>query len=1129
MSNRKAALLFDELRSLSDRSLSLKSRYLSLNELLRRVCIAETEDFPTEFSGLFSRLYALCRAHSLDIRPVDHVRRHVRRVLAGEAVGCEEDYRQDWAVLCHWVADLYDESLPADLDMRIAAPVPGAAGVVPRSTCLRLTVVQVEDDSLLTIATDAAQAMTYRVICQPDDAILHQAEPSTQINVLDYTCQGQELHPTMIVLDPDFLLDVSALAACVKPYGSHPFNYLLSKFTPHDVTLPILLGNAANSFMDDCVNGAPSDDFAEGFKRAVKKHFGESLLEYVALADKVGEGYVRDAYDHYQHIRDAVDHRFERPEVGLSRESLVLEPSFICEAMGLRGRLDVMSLDHRNVVELKSGRADDFGHPPRPRPEHTLQMALYKAILHYNFGLPYSQVRTFLLYSRYPLLYDERSSGDEVARAMALRNAIVYMERRLRQGGFAQMLSQLTVETLNENDMTGRLFDNYLRPSLERICTVFQQSASVVKGKPCLSGRYFQAFLAFLEREQFLSKTGDNRPDSTRGFARVWREGMAAKLSAGDALEGLRLCELSGDGAIERLTFALPEGGPDVLPNFNEGEMVQLYERNTPGDNVTNRQLFRAYVERLMADRLVVRLAYAQRNRAVLPPDSRYAMERDSSDTTFTQCYRGLYQFLTAPDERRQLLLGQRRPRTNRDVRLCGRYLNATIDDIVLAAKQAEDFFLLVGPPGTGKTNVALRAMVEEFLLERAEAPDACLLLTAYTNRAVDEICHMLSAVTSGVDYVRIGAEQTCAEPYRSRLLPNWAAGDERLVALRDRLAAVPVVVGTVATLTAHAELFRLKRFTAAIVDEAAQILEPQLLGLLCCAPDGEPAIRKFVMIGDHRQLPAVVMQSPASTVVRDEWLRRIGLTDLSRSLFERLLRQAQAAGDDRCWAMLDRQGRMHGDISRVASHLFYGDRLRPVPLPHQDGPLPFAPSDDALMRAVASARLGFVDVVPGLPAENNKVNPAEAEVIAALVETLYRLYARSGLPFDPDAQVGVIVPFRGQITAVRRSLAARHLPGCEHITVDTVECFQGSQRDHILFGTTVRYPYQLQLLSSTETIDGATVDRKLNVALTRARLQLIVVGHGALLSASPVYRALLAETTPIDYSFIHHFNPSTP
>ena len=245
MSNRKAALLFDELRSLSDRSLSLKSRYLSLSELLRRVCIAETEDFPTEFSGLFSRLYALCRAHSLDFRPVDHVRRRVRRVLAGEAVGCEEDYRQDWAMLCHWVADLYDESLPADLDMRIAPPVPGAAGVVPRSACLRLTVVQVKDDSLLTIATDAAQAMTYRVICQPDDAILHQAEPGTQINVLDYTCQGQELHPTMIVLDPDFLLDVSALAACVKPYGSHPFNYLLSKFTPHDVTLPILLGNAA--------------------------------------------------------------------------------------------------------------------------------------------------------------------------------------------------------------------------------------------------------------------------------------------------------------------------------------------------------------------------------------------------------------------------------------------------------------------------------------------------------------------------------------------------------------------------------------------------------------------------------------------------------------------------------------------------------------------------------------------------------------------------------------------------------------------------------------------------------------------------------------------------------------------
>lgn len=108
----------------------------------------------------------------------------------------------------------------------------------------------------------------------------------------------------------------------------------------------------------------------------------------------------------------------------------------------------------------------------------------------------------------------------------------------------------------------------------------------------------------------------------------------------------------------------------------------------------------------------------------------------------------------------------------------------------------------------------------------------------------------------------------------------------------RSALPVAVFFVGTVATLSSKTELFRLKTFDVAIVDEATQILEPQLLGLLCTRnPAGADAIGKFILIGDHKQLPAVVLQSSEQSEVCDEALQAIGLYNLKDSLFERLYR----------------------------------------------------------------------------------------------------------------------------------------------------------------------------------------------------------------------------------------------
>ena len=128
-----------------------------------------------------------------------------------------------------------------------------------------------------------------------------------------------------------------------------------------------------------------------------------------------------------------------------------------------------------------------------------------------------------------------------------------------------------------------------------------------------------------------------------------------------------------------------------------------------------------------------------------------------------------------------------------------------------------------------------------------------------------------------------------------------------------------------------------------------------------------------------------------------------------------------------------------------------------------------------------------------------------------------------AGENFDPLKTVGVIVPYRNQIAAVRQAIATIKSPykgDLEGLTVDTVERFQGSQRDVIIYGFTVQYRYQLRFLASatfTDPVSGNLIDRRLNVALTRAKKKEIIVGNPDILSQNAVFRSL------IDYCKQHH------
>jgi len=1128
--------MYSELRRISHITGSPRGRYVRYVGFLKRICTEQATDFSGSYSNLFSLLLAVCHARGIDHRAADRFRRNARRVIHEEYTPDKAAELADLADLCLFVQQITGEPIPDDLPQHIR-PLRLKSPTAAEHTSLRAVVLSIEKatntftcrladadaECAVEFWQDASQntpgaenvASNSKQVCS-----LYVGATVMLLDAQPVTGKTNTLRTHAVVLEPDYLVDVSTLAACIKSYGSSPLNYLLGLFEPNLPTRYKLLGNLANQFLDDCINSANLSD-EELYALALKKNFQQYALDYACLDDKeVPPAFFTNARQHFRNILETVRDKFASPDVSLSPDDILLEPAFICPAVGLRGRLDAMTTDHLNVLELKSGRAQEEWHVVTgPREEHRMQMALYGEMLRRNFSIDWDKLHTFLLYSRYPHLYNDRPSAEAIDDALTLRNRILYLLHILRAGRFAEILPRLSPQYLNENHLQGTLFEQYIRPQIEAIT---KPLAALRDDEPLRD--YFTSYVTFVLRELFLSKTTDNRADSVRGFAATWLADRQTKQMAGNLLFGLRLEKVELDPALHaasKLHFLLPTDGDCEVPNFNLGEMVQVYLAPDPHANVTNQQLIRAAVVEISDVRLVVELSIKQRNLHLFPLTKLYAVEHDSSDSPTLCQLRNLFSLLTATPSRRDLFLGRRKPAANPRKMLCAKHPEA-VSKIVLQAKRAEDYFLLVGPPGAGKTNIALRAMVREFLASHAsEAPEhaPALLLAAYTNRAVDEICEMLSTLSreeTPFDFLRIGSPQTCAPAHRPHLLCERAAALRNRSEVRQLLCQTRIFVGTVLTLTNQQILFRLRHFATAILDEASQILEPQALGLICAkGTNGENAIDKFILIGDHKQLPAVVLQSATQTCVRSKHLQAMHLYDLRNSLFERLHSAEIAAHRTDFVATLTHQGRMHADICQFVSKHFYNSQLLPVPLPHQVAPLPWHAASGKLKTFVAHTRVGFLQVKQQNGVENLRANAPEAEIVAKLVDTLCQLHTENHLPnFSPAHSVGIIVPFRSQIACIRRALQAHTIPEAAAITIDTVECFQGSQRDYILFSTTISEPYQLDILSSTQRVGGAEIDRKLNVALSRARLQLFILGDEDILRRSPIYRALLQDAT---------------
>jgi len=1124
MPNPRTYITADELfrrigHTLSTATTNPESINKQLHDTLSLACDGALQDSLQAFGNLFSKVDFLCKRHRIALRDVvaiQQMRRESNKALPIPAA----DVPYHCRALAIFVSAVYNKHIPSMLVGRIAPtnkPPKELRHVDFRY--LRCIVDQCDGNQIMVKIDHESyeEPMVLNLETEEQAYLKPLLRMGMQLNLLDCTKQGHALLPRLVVIEPDFLLDISAIARCFTDYGHHPLAYTVNRMGANANSQAILVGSFAGAALDDIINNNTDYDWRQTFTNTFK----ERTMDFCTCPDlNVREPFREMAVNQANNIEEIVGRLFDNEQEWFDRSKALLEPSFVCEELGLQGRVDLMTSDFRLLVEQKSGanyniqrnQPNEYG--SFQKEDHYVQLLLYYGVLRHNFRLSNHQVDIRLLYSKYPLpgglvvvAYLQRLFHE----AIRLRNEIVAQEFGIAQQGFDSVIDKLSPDTLNQNQLSTTFYHRYLEPQIAAVTTPLHKLETLERAYVC-------RMLTFVYNEQLLAKVGAQQTQGHSG-ADLWNMPLAEKRETGNIFTALKLQKAEKSNSyngVDTLTFDVPEQADDFLPNFRRGDMVYLYAYEPDAEpDVRQSILFKGVLVDIAVGQIVVHLNDGLQNENYLQGDKHFAIEHATSDVGSTSAVKALHSFATANAQRKALLLGQREPKYDAAAELSRSY-HPSYDEVLLRIKQARDYFLLVGPPGTGKTSMALRFIVEE------QAGN--ILLMSYTNRAVDEICDML--LSAEIPFLRIGNEYSCDERFRPFLLDRLVDSDPKLSLIKQRIAACRVFVGTTSTMQSRSNIFALKHFDLAVIDEASQILEPNIVGLLSAnlphdtaishglrlQSDSLPAIDKFVLIGDHKQLPAVVQQNAAQATVNDPQLNAIGITDCRQSLFERLILWERSQGRMRFIGTLNRQGRMHPHIARFPNEMFYAhERLDVVPCPHQEEQqLGYnLPSQDVLDDQLKAHRLLF------FAAENNenespsdKANLAEARIVARILGRIHRFY---GKHFDTNRTVGVIVPYRNQIAMIRRELQKLGVAELNGITIDTVERYQGSQRDVIVYSFTITHRYQLDFLTANcFEEDGRIIDRKLNVALTRARKQMIITGHIPTLSHNRTFKALI-------------------
>ena len=915
----------------------------------------------------------------------------------------------------------------------------------------------------------------------PFDIYVHQLSKS-----------GDSWKAEEFIILPDFLVDVTAIASCYNNYGINPLKHLIHIYAYSPAGFSTLVGTSINQFLDELIL---NPDLS--FEEISQNIFQHNPIAFSLLSDSDVIKYHDTIQSHFRNIKEIVKGNFNHLIDEL--ENCLMEPSFYSVEYGVQGRLDVFYENNKTkqklIIELKSGKPylpNKFG----INAEHHAQIMLYFLIIQSVYG-SYQEVQSNILYSSQsenalrnaPVIENIKQD------LIHLRNSIILLHLHL---AFRKREDPFILDLITEKHYS--LAESYTKRDAGMILSIYSALSKIEK-------EYFKELSGFIAREQFISKMGRSNMQYTEGLASLWLLSEHEKITNFMILHGLMIREIiqeKGEFPILILRQTLEE---EYISNFRTGDTLVFYS----GSSALREQIYKCTLIDQFPNEYHIRLRTRQFPNQDSSKLKKWNLEHDSLDRSFINQFQGLLDFSQCEPEIRQRILGLVAPRSKQEIEFTGlEQTPALIKPTIKKILESRDYFLLWGPPGSGKTSMVIKELVQLLLSETNEN----ILLLAYTNRAVDEICEAINSIDTNqeLDFIRIGSRFAVSPKFRKNLLEDKISQFKTRKQLQQLLKKTRIFTATISSIQGKKELFLLKNFDTVIIDEASQILESQLCGLL-------HRFNRFILIGDHMQLPAVTSQTEDESKIQSEFLMNAGFQSLSMSLFERLLQQCKTNEWNHAYEMLTYQGRMHEDLMKFPAQVFYENKLQILPeaeIKRQslDYVHYFQTSNNLIENILASHRTIFIHCENPESIISSKTNITEAKMVSMILKNLFELYQNNNKSWN-EFSLGVITPFRAQIAQIKNQIhqdALDFIP----VTVDTAERYQGSTRDIIILSTVISEENQLNQISS---INQQGIDRKLNVALTRAKEQIILIGNRKALNASPLYKQLINEYWKWEYS----------
>ena len=606
--------------------------------------------------------------------------------------------------------------------------------------------------------------------------------------------------------------------------------------------------------------------------------------------------------------------------------------------------------------------------------------------------------------------------------------------------------------------------------------------------------------------------------------------GMQRKVKRGDAWYPLRVGKSFYNSLNQRAIEVFRTSDQDIEHNFEFGRPVMFFKVKNEEGKVKNSTLkyfsFTGTVSYVDGDRMVITVPDSAPLLDLQQATEEIGIQLSFDETSYKLMFEALDRTMKAKNNRlaylRDLFYSHQKAARFTFEPMRFPWLNPTQEKAVNEVLWAKDVAIVHGPPGTGKTTTLVEAINETLMRESQ------VLVCAQSNMAVDWISEKL--VDRGVNVLRIGNptrvndkmlgftyerrfeahpdypqlwairkairelrknRKKGSESYHQKLERLKSRATELEIRINSELLGEARVIACTLVGSAHRLLEGMK-FGTLFIDEAAQALEAA-----CWIPMRRAT--RVILAGDHCQLPPTVKSIAAL---------RAGL---GKTLMERI-----AENKPEVVTLLKIQYRMNEEIMRFSSDWFYHGEVESAPqikyrsILEDDSPITWIDTSNEENQVTIEGD----DVASGEKRDDmnfheqfvgesfGRINKAEADLtLLTLAEYLTQVGKRRVL--EESIDVGIISPYRAQVQYLKRLLKKYEFfkPYRRLISVNTVDGFQGQERDVILISL---------VRSNDEGQIGFLKDlRRMNVAMTRARMKLIILGDKSTMTKHPFYQKL--------------------